>query len=201
MKFYHASDVANLKELAPQQSNYIQNPTLFFSTKIENVLIYLANPVKKFYEEKYGKSNQIFQKFATYGFNKEKLLFIDEYYPNALQENFGNVSGYIYEIETESSNLVENKIPFVYSTNQPQKVINCTYIPNALDLILDFEQKGLIKINRYETLSEKKMQIIKQQIKDCFAKTDDKIFKEFLIDKFPNFKLEQNTDDEDLLNK
>lgn len=192
MKFYHASDVANLKKLTPQQSNYIQNPTLFFSSKIENVLIYLANPVKRFYEEKYGKSNQIFQKFATYGFNKDKLLFIDEYYPNALKENFENISGYIYEIEAEPNSLVENKIPFVYSTNQPQKVIKSTYIPNALNLILDFEKKGLIKINRYETLSEKKMQIIKQQVEDCFEKTNDKIFKEFLIEKFPNINLDKN---------
>lgn len=193
MKFYHASDIANLQELKPQSSVYIENPTLYFSSKMENVLIYLANPVKKFYEQKYGKSNQIFQKFATYGFNKEKLLTIDEYYPNALEENFGDVSGYIYEIEADPNSLCENKIPFVYSTNQPQKVVKSTYVPNALDLVLKFEQKGLIRINRFETLSEKKLQIIKQQVKDCYAKTDDKIFKEYLTEKFSNLNLGQTT--------
>lgn len=193
MKFYHASDIAYLQELKPQSSVYIENPTLYFSSKMENVLIYLANPVKKFYEQKYGKSNQIFQKFATYGFNKEKLLTIDEYYPNALEENFGDVSGYIYEIEADPNNLCENKIPFVYSTNQPQKVVKSTYVPNALDLVLKFEQKGLIKINRFETLSEKKLQIIKQQVEDCYAKTDDKIFKEYLTEKFSNLNLGQTS--------
>lgn len=194
MKFYHASDIANLQELKPQSSVYIENPTLYFSSKMENVLIYLANPVKKFYEQKYGKSNQIFQKFATYGFNKEKLLTIDEYYPNALEENFGDVSGYIYEIEADPNSLCENKIPFVYSTNQQQKVVKSTYVPNALDLVLKFEQKGLIKINRFETLSEKKLQIIKQQVEDCYAKTDDKIFKEYLTEKFSNLNLGQTSD-------
>lgn len=193
MKFYHASDIANLQELKPQSSVYIENPTLYFSSKMENVLIYLANPVKKFYEQKYGKSNQIFQKFATYGFNKEKLLTIDEYYPNALEENFGDVSGYIYEIEADPNSLCENKIPFVYSTNQPQKVVKSTYVPNALNLVLKFEQKGLIKINRFETLSEKKLQIIKQQVEDCYAKTDDKIFKEYLTEKFSNLNLGQTS--------
>ena len=193
MKFYHASDIANLQELKPQSSVYIENPTLYFSSKMENVLIYLANPVKKFYEQKYGKSNQIFQKFATYGFNKEKLLTIDEYYPNSLEENFGDVSGYIYEIEADPNSLCENKIPFVYSTNQPQKVVKSTYVPNALDLVLEFEQQGLIRINRFETLSEKKLQIIKQQVKDCYAKTDDKIFKEYLTEKFSNLNLGQTT--------
>ena len=193
MKFYHASDIANLQELKPQSSVYIENPTLYFSSKMENVLIYLANPVKKFYEQKYGKSNQIFQKFATYGFNKEKLLTIDEYYPNALEENFGDVSGYIYEIEADPNSLCENKIPFVYSTNQPQKVVKSTYVPNALDLVLEFEQQGLIRINRFETLSEKKLQIIKQQVEDCYAKTDDKIFKEYLTEKFSNLNLGQTT--------
>ncbi len=193
MKFYHASDIANLQELKPQSSVYIENPTLYFSSKMENVLIYLANPVKKFYEQKYGKSNQIFQKFATYGFNKEKLLTIDEYYPNALEENFGDVSGYIYEIEADPNSLCENKIPFVYSTNQPQKVVKSTYVPNALDLVLKFEQKGLIKINRFETLSEKKLQIIKQQVEDCYAKTNDKIFKEYLTEKFSNLNLGQTS--------
>lgn len=193
MKFYHASDIANLQELKPQSSVYIENPTLYFSSKMENVLIYLANPVKKFYEQKYGKSNQIFQKFATYGFNKEKLLTIDEYYPNALEENFGDVSGYIYVIEADPNSLCENKIPFVYSTNQPQKVVKSTYVPNAFDLVLKFEQKGLIKINRFETLSEKKLQIIKQQVEDCYAKTDDKIFKEYLTEKFSNLNLGQTS--------
>ena len=193
MKFYHASDIANLQELKPQSSVYIENPTLYFSSKMENVLIYLANPVKKFYEQKYGKSNQIFQKFATYGFNKEKLLTIDEYYPNALEENFGDVSGYIYEIEADPNSLCENKIPFVYSTNQPQKVVKSTYVPNALNLVLKFEQKGLIKINRFETLSEKKLQIIKQQVEDCYAKTNDKIFKEYLTEKFSNLNLGQTS--------
>ena len=193
MKFYHASDIANLQELKPQSSVYIENPTLYFSSKMENVLIYLANPVKKFYEQKYGKSNQIFQKFATYGFNKEKLLTIDEYYPNALEENFGDVSGYIYEIEADPKSLCENKIPFVYSTNQPQKVVKSTYVPNALDLVLKFEQKGLIKINRFETLSEKKLQIIKHQVEDCYAKTNDKIFKEYLTEKFSNLNLGQTS--------
>ena len=197
MKFYHASDIANLQELKPQSSVYIENPTLYFSSKMENVLIYLANPVKKFYEQKYGKSNQIFQKFATYGFNKEKLLTIDEYYPNALEENFGDVSGYIYEIEADPNSLCENKIPFVYSTNQPQKVVKSTYVPNALDLVLKFEQKGLIKINRFETLSEKKLQIIKQQVEDCYAKTDDKIFKEYLTEKFSNLNLGQTSNIKD----
>lgn len=193
MKFYHASDIANLQELKPQSSVYIENPTLYFSSKMENVLIYLANPVKKFYEQKYGKSNQIFQKFATYGFNKEKLLTIDEYYPNALEENFGDVSGYIYEIEADPNSLCENKIPFVCSTDKPQKVVKSTYVPNALDLVLKFEQKGLIKINRFETLSEKKLQIIKQQVEDCYAKTDDKIFKEYLTEKFSNLNLGQTS--------
>ncbi len=197
MKFYHASDIANLQELKPQNSVYIENPTLYFSSKMENVLIYLANPVKKFYEQKYGKSNQIFQKFATYGFNKEKLLTIDEYYPNALEENFGDVSGYIYEIEADPNSLCENKIPFVYSTNQPQKVVKSTYVPNALNLVLKFEQKGLIKINRFETLSEKKLQIIKQQVEDCYAKTDDKIFKEYLTEKFSNLNLGQTSNIKD----
>ena len=197
MKFYHASDIANLQELKPQSSVYIENPTLYFSSKMENVLIYLANPVKKFYEQKYGKSNQIFQKFATYGFNKEKLLTIDEYYPNALEENFGDVSGYIYEIEADPNSLCENKIPFVYSTNQPQKVVKSTYVPNALDLVLKFEQKGLIKINRFETLSEKKLQIIKQQVEDCYAKTNDKIFKEYLTEKFSNLNLGQTSNIKD----
>lgn len=193
MRFYHASDVANLKELKPQSSVYIANPSLYFSSKIENVLVYLANPVKKFYEQKYGKSNQIFQKFATYGFNKDKILCIDEYYPNALKENFEDVSGYIYEIKADPNDLTENKIPFVYSTNKPQKVVNCVHIDDALAEVLKYEQRGLIKINRYETLSEEKLQFIKQQTEECYLKANDKIYEEFLIQKFPFLQKIQKT--------
>lgn len=188
MKFYHASSIKGLMELIPQKSCYNQASELFFSSKKENVLVYLGNPVKKFYETKYKKSNQIFQKFATYGFDKNQTLCIDEYYKNALIENYQNVEGFIYEIDVDENSLEKCKTPFVFKSSKPIKVCNCYYIENALDEILNYCENGLLKINKFENMSDKKREIIKNQILNEFVNTDNKIYKEFLMSKFEFLK-------------
>ncbi len=44
--FFHASPVPNLKNLTPHISNH-GTPLIYFSTKRENVLVYLSNAVEK----------------------------------------------------------------------------------------------------------------------------------------------------------
>ena len=49
---YHASSVKDLKVLKPHISSHGKS-WVYFSSKKENVLVYLSNSVEKFIKEKY----------------------------------------------------------------------------------------------------------------------------------------------------
>ena len=73
MMYYHASQVANIKILEPRISNH-NIPLIYFSTKRENVLVYLSNAVEKCCRETDFRHNGKWHKWATYGFNKDGIL-------------------------------------------------------------------------------------------------------------------------------
>ncbi|WP_196805776.1 hypothetical protein [Butyrivibrio sp. WCD2001] len=76
---------------------------IYFSRKRENVLVYLSNAVEKYCRETGFAFDGIWQKWGPYGFGKEGRLCLEEYYPNALEETYSGVSGYIY-----SASEIEN---------------------------------------------------------------------------------------------
>ena len=45
--YYHASSVKGITQLTPQSSNH-GIPLVYFSTKRENVLVYLSNSIEKY---------------------------------------------------------------------------------------------------------------------------------------------------------
>lgn len=95
--YYHASPLKDLHILTPHTSNY-GSPLLYLSAKRENTLPYLSNAI-----ELYGKRSGKFpegpyHKWASYGFTGEGILHLEEYYPNAAEETYKGISGYIYTI-------------------------------------------------------------------------------------------------------
>lgn len=48
--YYHASSVKGITQLTPQSSNH-GIPLVYFSTKRENVLVYLSNSIEKYCAE------------------------------------------------------------------------------------------------------------------------------------------------------
>lgn len=95
---YHASSVAGLTELRPHVSNH-GVPLLYFSQKRENTLVYLSNAVEKFCCETGFIHHGVWKKWGPYGFTAEGIQRLEEYYPNALEETYRGVSGYIYTVE------------------------------------------------------------------------------------------------------
>ena len=45
--YYHASSIKGITQLTPQSSNH-GIPLVYFSTKRENVLVYLSNSIEKY---------------------------------------------------------------------------------------------------------------------------------------------------------
>ena len=184
--YYHASPLQGIQTLKPHSSNH-DTPMIYFSTKRENVLVYLSNAVEKYCLETGFTHNGKWQKWASYGFNREGIQRIEEYYPNALADTYKGVSGYIYYAEEIKETDFPLQIPHAAVSKEPVPITFCEYIPDAYEAILEAEKKGLVIIQRYEDATEAQMdwlaRTIRQEYEDAIDKPD---YRYFLEGKFPS---------------
>ena len=182
--FYHATQVGNLHKLIPHVSNH-NIPFVYFSSKRENVLVYLINAIEKHCKEIWLHHEGPYKKWGSYGF-QNGIINLDEYYPNALSDTYKGVSGYIYSTKTVEFAEELPDIPFAFTTTSEVMIENCEFIEDAYKEILLAESKGEIIINRYEDLSPKKLDWIHTNIKNEYKNNQDRLdYCSFLKAKFP----------------
>ena len=150
--YYHASPTPGIRVLEPRISNH-GLPRIYFSDRRENVLVYLSNAVEKYCRETGFAYSGPWNKWAAYGFNRDGLLQVEEYYPNATEETYRGVSGYIYCVETIAASEDNIQIPHAFTTAEPTPVLGCEFVPDAYEALLAAEARGLIEITRYEKLA------------------------------------------------
>lgn len=150
--YYHASQTPGIRVLEPRVSNH-GIPRIYFSDRRENVLVYLSNAVEKYCRETGFSHSGPWTKWASYGFNKDGLLRLEEYYPGATEETYRGVSGYIYQAEIIAPANDEIQIPHAFTAAEPTEVSGCEFVPDAYEALLAAEAGGLIEIVRYEVLS------------------------------------------------
>ena len=150
--YYHASRRQGIRVLEPRVSNH-GVPLIYFSDRRENVLPYLSNAVAKYCRETGFAHKGPWTKWASYGFNAQGILRLEEYYPNATEETYRGVSGYIYQVRKIYPTADDIQIPHAFATAQPVEVCGCEYIPDAYEAILEAERAGDIEIARYERLA------------------------------------------------
>lgn len=160
---YHASQTPNIKILEPRVSNH-GKPLVYFSQKRENTLVYLSNAVEKHCRENCFAHDGKYTKWGSYGFNREGILVLDEYYPNAARETYEGVSGYIY-FATETGKPMSD-IPFAFITDKPMEVIDCEFVEDAYAELLRAAGQGKIIMNRYEENSPQKLKWIEKTVRE-----------------------------------
>lgn len=163
--YYHASQVDGIFILEPRISNY-DVPLIYFSKKRENVLVCLSNAVEKYCKENGFKHEGNYLKWGPYGFTKDGKLYIEEYYPNALINTYKNVSGYIYKAKKVIDSGFEINIPDAITSKNPVEVYDVEFVDDAYEEILKAEKIGLIKIIRYDEMTDKKKEWLKNIIKE-----------------------------------
>jgi hypothetical protein len=184
---YHASPIANIKQLVPQVSNH-EIPLIYFSAKKENVLLYLSNAVEKYCKETGFQYNGRWEKWGPYGFNKDGTQRLEEYYPNALEQTYKGVSGYIYCVESIVDSRFELHIPDAFSTSISTTVSAVEFVPDAYEAILKAERKGLITILRYEDMPSKMRNWNQKTIREEYeGAVDHPEYRHFLKGNFPDF--------------
>ena len=185
--YYHASTIKDIKQLEPRISNH-GVPLIYFSRKRENVLVYLSNAIEKYCKDTNFSYNGIWQKWASYGFDKDGRQRIEEYYPNALEKTYKGVSGYIYMVdEIEESNF-QTQIPDATTSNISVKISDVEFVPDAYIAILEAEKNGLITILRYDEMTEKMQEWTRKMVKKEYEEaTEHPEYRHFLRGNFPAF--------------
>ncbi len=170
--FYHASPVKGIIQLEPRVSDH-HIPLVYFSTKRENTLVYLSNAIEKYCRETGFEYNGIWKKWGPYGFTKDGIQQLQEYYPDALEKTYKGVSGYIYSAESITDSGFEIKIPNAASSSAPVTVSGSEFVPDAYEAILEAEEKGLISIKRYSEMPEKMLEWIGKTIRQEYEEAMD----------------------------
>ncbi len=169
--YYHASQISGITVLEPRMSNH-NTPLIYFSTKRENVLVYLSNSIEKFCKETGFAHCGKWHKWASYGFEADGILRIDEYYPDAIEDTYKGVSGYIYYADNIDEDSGSINISDAVSTSKPVLVSGVEFVEDAYLEILKAAETGLIKIRRYEDMNEKMLTWIENTIKNEYAEEE-----------------------------
>lgn len=147
--YFHALQIGKIKTLEPRISNH-NIPLIYFSDKRENVLVYLSNAVEKVCKEGRFTFDGLWYKWGSYGFEKDGRLRFEEYYPNALEDTYKGIEGYIYSCsKIDPYQKLDIKIPNTFITAQKTTVDNCEFITDAYNEMINAEANGLITILRY----------------------------------------------------
>ena len=186
--FFHASQVGGLCVLKPHVSNH-ERPLLYLSAKRENVPVYLSNAVEKYCRETGFAHNGKWHTWASYGFDTDGILRLDEYYPDAVRDTYKGISGYIYSAEVDVQTAIDIGIPDAVAVAQPVSVSDVEYIEDAYCELLKAEREGLIRIRRYEQHSKQMMSWIETTIRKEYMQAETAPdYRHFLRAKFSFIK-------------
>ncbi|MBO5253646.1 MAG: hypothetical protein J6C51_06870 [Clostridia bacterium] len=138
MQLFHGSRTGGITVLEPRLADH-DRPYVYTTTNRIVALLYLCNAVEKPYY------------WFPYGFNKNGVPIYHELYPNALCEVSDGISGYIYEVEADESQIVPFKnIPVARLLTEPVAVAKCTPIENAYKLLQELVERGELIVDRFE---------------------------------------------------
>ncbi len=174
---YHASSVNDLKRLT--------SLPVFASSKRENVLVYLADPVGHYCREHGFSYEGRAAKWGTYGFDQHGILVYEEYYSGALEKEFRGVSGSIYSLSEEDFDIYP-PIRDVYTSEKETQVLYEEFIPDAYEEMVQAASEGKIRIVRYEELNEHRRKQISETVRKEYEEASGHPeYRFFLKENFP----------------
>ncbi len=154
MAYYHCSPTAGLKVLEPRKPVAFEKPArVYLTTLLPMALMYSVRN----YE-------------YTYGYTKEGQIYLEEYFPNALEILYRGKSASLYLCAPEKTETT--KIPNEAVSETAVPIIGETPIQDACEALLEQERLGTLVIYRYHELSEKKLDWIRNAEAECIRKAD-----------------------------
>ena len=137
MTYYHCSPVSGLKILEPRKPESFDKPARVYMTTLLTMALM------------YGVRNWEY----TYGYTKEKEIYLDEYFPDELEVLYKGKSASLYICQPES--VETTRIPNEAVSNQPVRILKEIFIPDVYEALLEQERLGNLKIYRYTEQPER----------------------------------------------
>lgn len=135
MIFYHCSPTAGLTLLEPRKPDSFTKPkAVYLTTSLPMALMY-------------GIRNYEY----TYGYTKEGQIYLEEYFPNALEILYRGMRASLYICAPES--VSPTRIPNEAVSELPVPILEEIHIPDVCEALLEQERMGTLVIYRYAQLS------------------------------------------------
>lgn len=169
--FYHGSKKGGLTLLKPSLSSH-QKELVYLTTSEVVACIYTVNAVESLFETK-GLSYPLpFSPWYSYGFDKDKMPVLEEYYPDATKLTYKGKKGYIYTCERPAELDNITNIFCARTTQSPVKVLSCRVIEDVYEELKVYEKKGELILRSYSEVSEKTKNYIEGTIKKEIEEKD-----------------------------
>ncbi len=144
MAYYHCSPTHGLTLLEPRKPESFAKPArVYLTASLPMALMYSIRN----YE-------------YTYGYTKDGQIYLDEYFPNALEILYRGRDASLYLCDPETTE--STRIPNEAVSELPVPVISETRILDACEALLEQERLGNLVIHRYQELSEENRNWIRQ---------------------------------------
>ena len=152
MTYYHCSPTTGIKVLVPRKPAAFDKPArVYLTTLLPMALMY-------------GVQNFEY----TYGYTREGQIYLDEYFPNALEVLYRGKSASLYICGLET--VETTRIPNEAVSAQAVPVLEEIHIPDVCEALLEQERRGTLVIHRYGELSEKQLAGIRSAEKETILK-------------------------------
>lgn len=144
MEYYHCSPVAGLTTLQPKQPESFEKPAgVYMTTLLPMALMYAVRN----YE-------------YTYGYTREGQIYLDEYFPNALEILYRGKQASLYRCAPGATHTT--RIPNEVVSETAVEIISETVILDACEALLEQERLGTLHIRRYHELPPGTLNWIRQ---------------------------------------
>lgn len=154
MTCYHCSPTPGITLLEPRKPEAFEKPrSVYLTTLLPMALMY-------------GVRNYEY----TYGYTKEGQIYLDEYFPNALEILYRGQSASLYICAPE--HVTATRIPNEALSDAAVPVVEEIPIPDVCEALLQQERLGNLVIHRYHELSEKKLNWIRRVEADTIREHD-----------------------------
>lgn len=152
MPYYHCSPVAGLVILEPRKPASFDKPAAVYLTMLLPMALM------------YGVRNYEY----TYGYTREGQIYLDEYFPDALEELYRGKSASLYICAPET--VETTRIPNEAVSEREVPVLEEIHIPDVCEALLEQERLGTLVIHRYGEISEKQLAWIRKVEKETILK-------------------------------
>lgn len=155
MKLYHGSFEGNIKQMLPI-SKFHDDPTkkvVYLTASLPYALFYIWDPIH----------NELSTKHVTaYILRKNNLVCYEEQMPDQLYKFYNGVSGFVYCFD--NLDAIKAKEPQMYAIEKECKPLKVLFIKNVYQEIIKYEKLGLVRIDRYNDLSNEDKQKIDEKM-------------------------------------